>query len=485
MHRALRLKIWHKLFITLLLVIALILLLTAVLSQQSFTRGFDDYLEAVEQRRIGRLQTALIELYREEGSWQGLVNNPRRWYRLLVQADLAPPLRGGNGAGGRHPRRTDARPPVPAADEVALSPLPPGRVTLFAPDGRPLVGPRQVASSAVRYPLAADEPALGYLMVERHTALHHVLDQQFARQQREALYLIALLALVLAVLASGLLARQFARPLRELSRSTRRLISGDFSARVARSGSDELAQLGRHFNELAQTLEENRLARNRWIADISHELRTPLTVLGGELDALEDGVRPLNLDAVQSLAVEIAHLQRLVNDLYELSLSDAGGLSYHKEPLHPVVLLQAQVERLRPAFAEQNLALTLEADSAALDAAVLADPQRLEQLFANLLENSLRYTDPGGGLGIQCRCRDQLEIELADSAPGLAPDQYERIFERLYRADPSRSRQHGGSGLGLAIAHSIVLAHGGTIEAHASAQGGVSIRVCLPLLDGR
>jgi two-component system sensor histidine kinase BaeS len=271
------------------------------------------------------------------------------------------------------------------------------------------------------------------------------------------------------------------RPLQELQATTQRLASGDFSARVTVSADDELGRLGQDFNALAQTLERNEQARRRWVADISHELRTPLAVLRAEIEALQDGVRPLERAAIDALHADAVRLGRLVDDLYELSMSDLGALTYRKEPTDVAEILAADVDAFAARYEAAGLALRL--DNRLDDASTLrADPHRLSQLFRNLLRNSLQYTDPGGGLGVGLGREDrEVVIDFRDTAPGVPDDALPRLFERLYRVDASRSRATGGAGLGLAICRNIVEAHGGRILARPAPEGGLWVQVRLPL----
>jgi two-component system sensor histidine kinase BaeS len=219
------------------------------------------------------------------------------------------------------------------------------------------------------------------------------------------------------------------------------------------------------------------------VADISHELRTPLAVLRGEIEALQDGVRQATPEALASLHAEALQLGRLVDDLYQLALSDLGALSYRKEPLELGAELEAAVAAYRAEFRGKGIALAVAGTEAAVP--LVADPERLRQLFANLLENSLRYTDAGGRLEIALRREEgQATVTFSDSAPGVPAADLERLFERLFRVEGSRRRATGGAGLGLAICRNIAEAHGGTITAAPSPLGGVTITVALPLAGG-
>lgn len=219
--------------------------------------------------------------------------------------------------------------------------------------------------------------------------------------------------------------------------------------------------------------------RRDFMADISHELRTPLAVLRGELEAIQDGVRQFTPDSVASLQAEVGTLTKLVDDLHQLSMSDEGALAYQKSSLDLIPLLEVASGAFRERFASRGLTLQLSLPDSMT---VFGDRDRLMQLFNNLLENSLRYTDSGGGLYISAEQRERMVLlTFADSAPGVSDEQLQKLFERFYRTEGSRNRASGGSGLGLAICVNIVQAHNGLIRAAHSPFGGVSITVELPL----
>jgi two-component system sensor histidine kinase BaeS len=197
---------------------------------------------------------------------------------------------------------------------------------------------------------------------------------------------------------------------------------------------------------------------------------------------MEDNVRELNSESIQSLSLEVKHLQRLVDDLYQLSLSDQGSLTYEKVAVNPFLLLQHVAEGYVLPMQQKNITLSVACDETS--PMVLADPQRLTQLFTNLLENSLRYTHEGGRVKIQCSKAASLMICFEDSEPGISPELIPRLFERLFRVDNSRNRDSGGSGLGLSIAQSIAEAHEGELTAEPSLLGGLKITLELPISSG-
>lgn len=246
---------------------------------------------------------------------------------------------------------------------------------------------------------------------------------------------------------------------------------------------DEFGQLAQDLNDLATILENNRLARSQWIADISHELRTPLSILRGKIEALQDGVYQPTAEVFQGLHREVMQLGMLVDDLYQLSLSDLGAMSYRRVEVQPCWALEQAIATLEPELALNRLTLTIEVDIDG-EASLFGDNERLKQLFTNLLANSIRYTDPGGSIRIVVRReKEQLVYTFEDSAPGVSDPDLGRLFDRLYRVDGSRSRELGGAGLGLSICHSIVTGHNGDIEVAHSPLGGLLVRIRLPLAE--
>jgi two-component system sensor histidine kinase BaeS len=259
------------------------------------------------------------------------------------------------------------------------------------------------------------------------------------------------------------------------------LTAGKYDMRIPATSSDELGQLARDFNTLSLTMEKNEQARRHWVADISHELRTPLSVLRGEIEAMQDGVRAISPEGIGTLHGEVMKLSRLVHDLYELSLSDIGALTYRMTDLDLGDVLNQALELVRQEFADKNIALE-EDVPAGRGFPMFADPERLHQLFSNLLENSFKYTDPGGRLLIRVeRQGATATVHFQDTAPGVIETETGKLFDRLYRVEGSRNRDTGGAGLGLSICRNIVEAHKGTIEALPSPLGGLWVKVELPL----
>ena len=307
------------------------------------------------------------------------------------------------------------------------------------------------------------------------------MQVQFLSQQKLALALSAAGMVLVVILISLPLARRVIKPIRAMAQATQDISSGKYATRIHFDSSDELGQLARDFNNMALTLEKHEKDRRQWVADISHELRTPIAVLRGEIEALLDGVRDLTPERVRSLHSETLRLNRLVEDLYQLSLSDIGALTYRKEDIDLIEALRDSVGVHQADFERKGIELALDLPGRTT-VGVFADRERVDQLFANLLENSLRYTDAGGKLAVNLSIAEQQAIlEFQDSTPGVPEKELDKLFERLYRVEGSRSRTSGGAGLGLAICKNIVEAHEGTISAHQSPLGGLLIRLTFPV----
>jgi len=467
--------------------VVLALLVVSGITRASLTRGFKDFLERQEATVLENVAPTLTELYERRGDWDFLRENPAAWpriWRSSVSPGGGPPETAGPRSGRGRMREEEAAGPGAAAESQLR--------WLRAPDRRLLrerlflvdAGYAHVAGADVADPLAvalqaleSDGQVVGWIGFE---PMGDVLPPEAASFLSGQLRITALalgLALLVAAALAWWLARTVSRPVQQLGRTVTRLSEGDYAARAGRHGRDEIGALAARVDRLAMTLEQNRTARQRWIADIAHELRTPVAVLKGEVEALADGVRQPDAAMLASLAEEINHLAGLVNDLQALALADAGALNVVKEPLRLAPLVEQVAETFRHRLAQRNIDLALDLDPAAT---VMADPHRLRQLLHNLLENSARYVEDGGGVWLALRADDGASLRLEDSGPGVAEDQLSNLFERFFRVEGSRSRATGGAGLGLAICKSIVEAHGGRIGAERSPHGGLAVTIELP-----
>jgi two-component system sensor histidine kinase BaeS len=466
-----KIGITHRLFLSILAATCLAVLSMLLIMQWSINRGFLQYLDSVEQERMEQLADRLEQAYAEHGNWDFLRERPVfRIMQLLSMRPDSPQDERLNGPRMRGRQRSSRGPHHPRLPFVILD-----------AEKKPLFGNPADAADVNFRPIIHNGETIGHIGLLSPKHFLNPRQVEFLKRQKSALILAAIGMVLAVIIFSVPLAARLIRPVRAMAAATRELASGKYAVRVPVSSSDELGQLARDFNEMALQLEKNEESRRQWVADISHELRTPISVLRGEIEALLEGIRSTTPESIRSLHAEALRLQRLVDDLYQLSLSDLGALTYHKEEIDLAGVLKDAIETHRPEFDRKGISLREDIEHS-LRYTVFADMERLYQLFGNLLDNSLKYTDEGGELLISLSClENRAVIEFQDSAPGVAGEELDRLFDRLYRVEASRSRSSGGAGLGLAICKNIVEAHEGDISAHQSPLGGVVIRVALPL----
>lgn len=294
-------------------------------------------------------------------------------------------------------------------------------------------------------------------------------------------FFAGLLSFLLASATAALLTRALTLPLSALTDGARRLGAGErgLQLRVPRS-KDELQTLTEAFNNLVTGLERQEAWRRNLVADIAHDLRTPLSILRSELEGMQDGVITLDDAALDRLHAEVLTLSTLVSGLRELSLAEGGGLPLKREKILLEPFLTEFTESFQTRAAEVDVKLTLKRLAPKLTATF--DPDQLERILGNLLSNALNYASPGEVVLGAERIVTGARISVCDHGPGI-PDDSERLFERFYRGDSSRTRSAGGekgSGLGLSIARAIVQAHGGTLTAANHPDGGAVFTLVLP-----
>lgn len=299
------------------------------------------------------------------------------------------------------------------------------------------------------------------------------------RQMTIAAVAVSVVALITAVWLS----RRIVRPVENLTRAARRLESGDLSQRVDIESGDEIGALGRAFNEMAASIEHSQDLRKQMTSDVAHELRTPLNNISGYLDAIADGIVPADAAVIASLQEEAELLVRLVADLEQLSLADSGHQLLAVERLAIADVVERAITLVLPRARANGV--VIESDLRP-SPPVEGDVSRLAQVVRNLLENAITHTPPGGRVTVTLRPNmETVRLEVHDTGSGIDSEHLPYIFERFYRADPSRARATGGAGLGLAIVKQLVEAHGGTVSASNLADSGALFRVDLPLAQPR
>ncbi|MCX6091329.1 MAG: ATP-binding protein [Candidatus Bipolaricaulota bacterium] len=433
-----------KLLASFFLVILLATAAGYLFINRSVNRAFSDFTVRSFTAQDGVLIAVIAQYYNRTGSLDGLVDflnhGPRNIPVLLVD---------------------------------------PERKVVFAPDEQFVGRTLKESELAGGQPISLPSGAIWTVVPYRPLAGQNALEQEFLRTTQTALWLAGFAASAAALLLVLFLVRQTTGPLRQLEAASQRIARGKFDEQVDVRSSDEIGRLAQAFNEMATSLKLSEEAKRRMIADTSHELRTPLAAVRSALEGLRDGLVEPTPATFAALHDRVLLLTRLVGDLHQLALADAGQLSIERRPTQIRSIIDGIVETVGFQIEDGGLTLDTVLDSDL--PTLLIDAHRIEQVLLNLLANAIRHT-PGGGrieLRATLAAADEIELRVCDTGPGIPREDLERIFERFYRTDPSR--ESGGAGLGLSIAKALVEAHGGRIWAEERPEGGACFVIRLPL----
>ncbi len=305
---------------------------------------------------------------------------------------------------------------------------------------------------------------------------------EFAETVRRTLTIAGLGAGAAGVLLVLVFSRRVLRSIANLTAAARKLGGGDLSSRVPVRGNDEVAELGHAFNNMADALEDSERQRRAMVSDVAHELRTPLANIQGHIEAMQDGLMQPNAENLDTVHQQTLHLNHLISDLRLLAETEARELSLNMETVSIGELVIDAVGSFRPHADSASIRISAEIDDGL--PAVSVDRLRIRQVLGNLLDNAIRHTPPGGVVTVTAEHHDGgIRVEVANTGSGIPPDALPHVFDRLYRADPSRDRATGGSGLGLTIARQLVEAHGGTIWAESEPGAGSCFGFDLPAAE--
>jgi signal transduction histidine kinase len=471
----------NRLWVQLTLAFALVVLVTvtaiALLADLTAGQAFRQYLSYSDIARFQNLIAGLGEYYEAHGNWDGvdeLLSQVR-----IVSAPMGGPM-------------MDRRPGTLAWQDEQVRLIfadADGRVVYDDEDGR--TGRKLTRDEkAAAQDVVVEGQVVGQLVVSRpvQSAILGPLERAFVRRLRWLLVIGGLLAGALGVMLGLALSRNLTAPLQRLATAARAVAHRDFSQRVQVEGSAEMAEVAQAFNEMTATLEKSEHQRQNLVADVAHELRTPLSVVQGNLRAILDDVYPLEKTEISRLYDETRLLSRLVDDLRELALADAGQLRLNLQPTGAGAVIGTMVE---------NLSLVAEAQKVTIDVQVpadlptlRADPDRLAQVLRNLLVNALHHTGPGSTITVTAQqLENMVQVSVTDTGEGIAPEDLPHVFERFWRADPARAnagqvgtdRGARRSGLGLSVAQSLIEAQGGRIWAESELGRGSTFHFTVPV----
>jgi len=449
------LKLAAKLLLGFFLSTLLAIIVLVALMQTGLRQGYYSLIVQSEIERIRIIEGRLLDFFEMEGSWD----------QLRIDRDLRYAVTGVQETAVQPRLPTDP----PAIGDVAR------RVSLYDTDKRVVFGRQNIGENPIQRPLEFRNELVGYVGLVPIRSLEDGPDAAFLSRQLLTGVGAGAGVLLFALTVAHLLSRRILSPIRQLTKGTARLRAGHFDSKLDVTGNDELTKLCEDFNELAKTLKKNERDRSQWATDIAHELRTPVTALQSQLEAMRDGVFETEPDRLAFLSRETDRLSRLIDDLYLLSLAESGQLEYRKSNVDPLPLLKQSIERFQPTCVKKSIEVRL-ASSLQDPVRIFADSDRLLQVYANILQNSCRYTDAGGRIEVRISSNAREVItSFEDSKPGVSDEDLTLLFDRLYRVEKSRSRRFGGAGLGLALCEAIVASHGGRIRAYHSKLGGVGI----------
>jgi signal transduction histidine kinase len=426
----------------------LIILFTRWRSSEEF-RSF-----LLDQNRPS-IVTSFSNYYQEHGSWVG-----------ISDANLA--------------YQQQPPPPRPQFDQGPFTLVDNSGQIILAGQGYQIGQNLSPADIAGGVPILVNNNSVGKLLINR-TAFHmNSPDSNFLDRINLQILWGGLTAVVIALILAVILSRTLTRPIRELTAATQVVSEGNLAQQVKVHSRDELGQLATSFNRMSTDLARSLNLRRQMTADIAHELRTPISIILGHAEAIHDGVLPASAETIEIIREEAVRLEHLVDDLHTLSLADAGELKLALRPYRPEKLLyDAQKTFAHPARQKKiSLVVNTATDLPEID----VDPERLKEVFGNIIDNALRYTPENGNISLSATVVDQfVEMRVQDSGPGVAVEELNQIFERFYRTETSRSRDQGGSGLGIAIARSIVEKHNGRIWAESRPGEGLTVLLQLPI----
>lgn len=461
----------HSLRSRLLIVIVGVSLLAvcaiALLSIRATNVEFQKYVANDKEESLERFRPELLAFYEQHKSWK----------------DVAPVLDRISNISGKSLILVDADQNILAAAPIELR----ESEIRFTPDHRLFLTRKQVNAGLMQIQQFA---FVGVQHIDLNEAKLYLApvpvrevkenEETFLGSVNRSLIIAGLCSAAIAFVVGLFLSRRILRPVEALTDAAKRMGKGDLKQRVQIKGSDELSELGQTFNSMADALERTEELRRNLVSDVAHELRTPLTSIRCQLEAMQDGLALPNRETINSLHEETLQLARLIEDLQDLALAEAGQLRLELQPVSIAEQAAQAVKTLAPLARERNVKIELSMPDQL--PTVIADAIRIRQIITNILHNAIIHTAHKGRIIIAANHQGcELNVQVSDTGEGIPAEYLPHIFDRFYRTDQSRSRMTGGSGLGLAIVRQLVELHGGRVWAESKPGQGTAIHFTLPI----
>lgn len=454
-------------------VLMLALAAVGIYSGLAADREVRDLRKASNKAAFARIHEAFTDYYETRGSWSGVAGTVER-VSFLTGRNIA--ILDTSGKAIVATKRLNRDDPTLAQDDYTLS-----RIVVDGDYvGSVLVGPVASRPASRPYRGAARLPIQG----EPWREVQEPSLRRFSDTAIQSLLWSGLAAGLGGILLVSLLSGRMLRSVRTLTAAAQELGRGDLSQRVAVSGRDEIGELTRTFNTMAEGLENAERQRRNMVADVAHELRTPLTNIRGYVEAVRDGVLAADATTMENIHQQTMYLAKLVEDLRLLAETEAADFRLNLAPASLADVVSQAVEVFRPQAQAKGIRISFVTgtESAAAERQVNIDRTRIEQVMSNLLQNAIAHTPAAGRVDVAIEEGEEtVAVTVADTGEGIPSDDLPHVFDRLYRVDPSRARSTGGAGIGLTIAKQIVEAHGGAIRAESILGAGSSFSFSLPV----
>lgn len=432
-----------KLLVGFFLIVAVVIGTVALVANRSATQEFDRYITQDQALKYQRLSLMLSSYYEQTGSWEGvqeLIDKISKTYQNRI---------------------------VLTNDEGSVVADTAGDLANNAYE--------DVLNQKIATLGEADKPS-GFLYLKDRKRSE--LEKIFLSSVNYSITLAAIISVLAAILLTVLYARRTLKPIKDITSAAERIESGNLDQEVRVKSRDEVGKLASAFNSMAAELKKQERLRKNMVSDVAHELRSPLTKIHGYLKAIKEGTIETNEKAIDSLYRNSKLLKRLVEDLHDLAMAEAGKLNLEKQPILLDDIISRAVESIHLRLEKENLELNIGSNGKIL---LNVDPDRIHQVLQNLLENAIFHSPEGGTIQLDTeRSDEQVEISISDEGEGIPREDLPYVFDRFYRVDRSRSRTTGGTGLGLTISKELVEAHGGGIDVKSEEGEGTTFTVTLP-----